>query len=62
MPENPDEKPNFNDFKPFAGWKKPTVKLYQEAAALCGVDVDLRYSWLIYSLLVFIASYLKITY
>lgn len=43
-PKNPNGKPNFNDFKPFGGWNKPIVKLYQTAATVCGADFDLRYS------------------
>lgn len=38
-----DNDPSFNNFKPFGGWKTPTVKVYQWSAKVCGAEVDLTY-------------------
>jgi len=35
-----DGRPNFSDFKPFAGWKKPVMKQYQGDVTKCGVGID----------------------
>ena len=38
-----DNQPNFQDFKPFAGWLKPQIKQFSGDQSICGVGVDLNY-------------------
>ena len=38
-----DDKPNFDDFQAFGGWKFPIFKRYKQNVDLCGVKVDLIY-------------------
>lgn len=35
-----DEEPNFNDFKEFSGWTKPTLKQYTDTIKDCYVAVN----------------------
>jgi len=35
-----DGVPNFNDFSPFGGWSKPSIKQYQGDVSLCGAGID----------------------
>ena len=38
-----DKNPSFSDFKPFGGWKVPTMKQYIGDTKLCSVGVDLNF-------------------
>ena len=31
-----DRDPSFNDFKPFGGWSKPSMKQFTGGATVCG--------------------------
>jgi len=35
-----DGSPNFSDFAPFGGWRKPAIKQYSGDNSLCGCGVD----------------------
>jgi len=35
-----DYAPNFNDFVPFSGWSKPSIKQYEGTHTVCGAGVD----------------------
>ena len=35
-----DNKPNFCDFSPFAGWSKPYAKQYLGTTSICGASID----------------------
>ena len=41
---NYDDEPTFNDFKPFGGWNKPTMKQYTEDSKECVANLHLDYS------------------
>lgn len=34
---------NFNDFSPFSGWSKPSMKQFAGDTTVCGLDVDKNY-------------------
>lgn len=38
-----DGEQNYNDFSPFGGWSRPSIKQYAGDASLCGLDVDLNW-------------------
>jgi len=38
-----DGEANFGDFRPFGGWKKPSIKQYRGTTSLCGAGVDLNW-------------------
>ena len=38
-----DDDSSFNDFSPFGGWKRPTMKQYSANKRICGAGVDLNY-------------------
>lgn len=40
-PEDPNNNPSFEDFKPFGDWKLPVEKLFNERGAVCGDDYSL---------------------
>jgi GH25 family lysozyme M1 (1,4-beta-N-acetylmuramidase) len=33
---------NFNDFKPFGGWKKPLIKQFSGTNSVCGARIDMN--------------------
>lgn len=35
-----DNKPNFDGFEPFGGWKTPAIKQYSDPVVICGVGVN----------------------
>ena len=39
-----DDEPTFDDFKPFGGWNKPTMKQYTEDSKECVANLHLDYS------------------
>jgi GH25 family lysozyme M1 (1,4-beta-N-acetylmuramidase) len=41
---NYDGAENFNDFKPFGGWSKPSLKQYGDNGNTCGVSYDKDWS------------------
>lgn len=38
-----DNSRSFGDFRPFAGWSKPSIKQYAGDATVCGAGVDLNW-------------------
>ena len=38
-----DNDSSFNDFIPFGGWKRPTMKQYSADKRICGAGVNLNY-------------------
>jgi hypothetical protein len=43
-----DNKKDFNDFKPFGGWKKPTAKQYDQDKVVCNNHVNLNIKALVF--------------
>jgi GH25 family lysozyme M1 (1,4-beta-N-acetylmuramidase) len=39
-----DGQPTFDDFIPFGGWGRPTIKQFNDQGAKCGVSYDLNWS------------------
>ncbi len=35
-----DNAPNFNDFAPFGGWTRPSIKQYRGNINVCGITID----------------------
>ena len=42
--ENLNGVPSFNDFKPFGGWTKPSLKRYQANQAMCGGSMNFDFA------------------
>jgi len=38
-----DDSPNYNDFRAFGGWTKPSIKQYKGTTDVCGTGVDLNF-------------------
>ena len=38
-----DNLDNFDDWVPFAGWLKPTIKQYKDTTSICGAEVDFNF-------------------
>eukprot|EP01022_Parablepharisma_sp_SALTPOND_P004506 TRINITY_DN120406_c0_g1_i1.p9 TRINITY_DN120406_c0_g1~~TRINITY_DN120406_c0_g1_i1.p9 ORF type:complete len:258 (+),score=29.66 TRINITY_DN120406_c0_g1_i1:6970-7743(+) len=43
MYESLNKKADFNDFKPFGGWRKPAAKHFQSGALLCSLKMELLF-------------------
>eukprot|EP01087_Luapelamoeba_hula_P006378 TRINITY_DN1645_c0_g1_i1.p1 TRINITY_DN1645_c0_g1~~TRINITY_DN1645_c0_g1_i1.p1 ORF type:complete len:218 (+),score=23.67 TRINITY_DN1645_c0_g1_i1:43-696(+) len=41
---NYDSAENFNDFREFGGWRRPSYKQYRGSVSLCGAGVDLNWN------------------